>query len=137
MKIKLALAGIGILLLILAAVGWYLYNKPHAGVANIEADVSVTAAQLYKDFQQDETLANKKYLNKVIEVSGNIADVQHINDVQIILLNSGETLGGVSCRLNNSDNNKNYTVKKSGKLTVKGRCSGYLMDVNLVDCIIK
>ena len=45
MKVKLALAGIGILLIIFASIGWYLYNKPHTGVSNIDADVHITAGR--------------------------------------------------------------------------------------------
>ena len=138
MKVKLAIAaGIVILLLIGAAVAWRLYNKPHMGVANIETDMRMSAADLYNDFQRDETLANKKYLNKVIEVSGNVSEIQNVNGSQIILLSSTGDMGGVSCQLTNDENNKKLTIKKSTTITVKGKCSGYLMDVNLVDCVLK
>ena len=47
MKVKLAIiAGSVILLLICAAVGWYMYNKPHQGVADIKADISLVPLQL-------------------------------------------------------------------------------------------
>lgn len=138
MKVKLALAAGGIVLLIIsAAVGWYLYNKPHTGVENVEADIHITAADLYNDFEHDEALANKKYLNKVIEVTGNVSEVQNVNGSQIILLSSTSDAGGVSCQLTNDENNKKSTVKKSTTITIKGRCSGYLMDVNLVDCLLE
>jgi hypothetical protein len=137
MKVKLAIiAGSVILLLICAAVGWYMYNKPHQGVADIEADVHITAADLYGDFQRDENLANKKYLSKVIEVAGTVSEVQNVNGSQIILLSSGSDMGGISCQLANDKNNK-ADVKKSTTITVKGKCSGFLMDVNLVDCVLK
>ena len=138
MKTKLAIvAGSVIVLILCGALGWYLYNKPHKGVADIGADIHITAADLYNDFQHDETLANKKYLNKVIEVTGNVSDIQNVNGSQIILLNSNEDAGGVSCQLANDENNKKITVKKSATITVKGKCTGYLIDVNLVDCVLK
>ena len=137
MKVKLAIvAGTVIVLLICAAIGWYVYNKPHTGVAGIEADIIMTAADLYNDFQHDETLANTKYLNKIIEVTGNVSELQNVNGSQIILLSSTGDMGGVSCQLSN-DENKKVTIKKSTTITVKGKCSGYLMDVNLVDCVLK
>ncbi|MEO6329451.1 MAG: hypothetical protein ABIO55_10975 [Ginsengibacter sp.] len=137
MKFKLALAGTGILLIIFSSIGWYMYNKPHAGISNIEADVHITAASLYNDFLLDEATANKKYLNKIIEVTGNISDIQKLYGSQIILLGSDEALGGVSCKLSNDENDKNSTAKILTTVTIKGKCSGYLMDVNLVDCVLK
>jgi DNA/RNA endonuclease YhcR with UshA esterase domain len=137
MKLKPAIAGTCILLLILAAPGWYLYNKPHAGVANVSAEAHVTASKLCNDFELNETLANKNYLNKVLEVTGNVSDIQNENGSQIILLSSDKSMGGVSCRLSNSEKHINMAIKKSAMVTIKGKCSGYLMDVNLVDCILK
>ena len=138
MRVKLALVAGGVVLLIIcAAVGWYMYSKPHEGVANIEADIRITAANLYSDFQRNETTANKKYLNKVIEVTGNVSEVQNVNGSQIILLSSAGDMGGVSCQLTNDKNNTSITIKKSLTVTVKGKCSGYLIDVNLVDCVLK
>jgi DNA/RNA endonuclease YhcR with UshA esterase domain len=137
MKVKLAIAvGISILLLIGAAVGWNLYNKPHEGVKNVEADMRMSAADLFNDFQRNENVANKKYLNKVIEVTGIVSEVQNANGSQIILLSSADDMGGVSCQLTNDEHNKKIQIKKSTKITVKGKCSGYLMDVNLVDCVL-
>lgn len=136
-KIKPVLAGVGILLVIFALIGWYLYNKPHTGISNIDAEMKTAAADLFNEFQRDEAAANKKYLNKVIEVTGNIADIQNVNGSQIIFLSSNDAMGGVSCRLNNADNKKNAIPGKSATVIIKGRCSGYTMDVNLVDCILK
>ena len=136
MKVKLAIvAGSLVILLICAAVGWYLY-KPHKGVADTEADIHIIAADLYNDFQRDENLANKKYLNKVIEVTGTVSEVQNVNGSQVILLSSGADMGGLSCQLANEENNKKI-IKKSATITVKGKCTGFLMDVNLVDCVLK
>jgi DNA/RNA endonuclease YhcR with UshA esterase domain len=138
MRVKLAvILGILGVLIIVAAVGWYMYNKPHEGVAGVPADVQLTAHDLYDDFQKDENLANKKYLNKVVEVTGKVSDVQNVNGSYIILLSSTSDMGGVSCQLMKDESNKAKSVKKTDSLTIKGKCSGYLMDVNLVDCVLR
>jgi hypothetical protein len=138
MKVKLAIAaGIVILLLICAAVGWHQYNKPHTGVRDVEPDVRMSASDLFNDFQRDEAVANKKYLSKVIEVTGTVSEVENVNGSQIVLLSSAGDMAGVSCQLTNDEQNKKLQIKKSTKITVKGKCSGYLMDVNLVDCVLR
>src|SRR5436853_7260866 len=121
MKVKLAIiAGRVMLLIIFAAIGWYMYNKPHKGVADIDADVRITAIDLYSDFHHDENFANKKYLNKVIEVTGNVSDIQNVNGSQIILLSSTGDMGGISCQLTNDADNQKKIVKTSTTITVKG-----------------
>lgn len=130
------IAGILLIIIVCAAAGWYLYNKPHEGVGNVEADIRISATDLFNDYQKDENLANKKYLNKVIEVTGNVSDLQNVNGSQLILLSSNSDDGGVSCQLTNDEKNK-IPVKKSATITIKGKCTGYLMDVNLVDCVLK
>jgi len=137
MNLKRALSAGIILLIICVASGLYLYNKPHKSVADLDASIQISADSLYNDYQNDENNANKKYLNKVIEVTGTISDIQNVNGSQIILLSASQSLGGISCRLFNNGNNKPITNKKNTTITVKGKCSGFLMDVDLVDCVVK
>jgi hypothetical protein len=138
MKVKLAIAaGIALLLIIVAIIGWYIYNKPHQGIAGSKTDITIKAGDLYKDFERNEAVANKKYLNKIIEVTGNIAEVQDVNGTSVILLEAENEAGGISCQLTNDENNKKILEKKPSEVTVKGKCSGFLIDVNLVDCVLR
>ena len=69
MRAKLAvILGILFIIIIITAVGWYMYNKPHEGVADVSTDFQIAAADLYDDFQKDENAANKKYLNKKLSI---------------------------------------------------------------------
>ncbi|HNE30452.1 MAG TPA: hypothetical protein PLW66_14865, partial [Saprospiraceae bacterium] len=60
----LALALVG------AGVGYYLWNKPHQDIAASKTDVAIDAKQLFDEFNNDETAATAKYLDKMIAVSG-------------------------------------------------------------------
>ncbi|MBK7233458.1 MAG: hypothetical protein IPH93_14640 [Saprospiraceae bacterium] len=59
-------------IIIAAGVGYYLYNKPVEKTETKSADLIVTAEDLYKEYAENETLADQKYLNKVVEVTGQI-----------------------------------------------------------------
>jgi hypothetical protein len=126
----------GIVLLFLAA-GWgyYMYQKPRAGVASVKSAYSLSAEELYQDFVQDEAAATEKYTGKVIEVSGVVSDVQAMDSAMIVLLSAGNEAGGVNCSF--SRNEQKAIPQKGERITVKGRCAGFLMDVNLVDAIQK
>ena len=135
MKHKIALlAIIGIILLGLLF-GYFKFNKPHQGVENSKAAFQISASQLFKNFSTDETSANKKYLGKVISVKGQVLSIQHSAEQNIIQLSGDENAGGISCLFSNAYKNGELDIKKNDEIVVKGKCSGFLMDVNLVDCI--
>ena len=125
----------GILLLLIIGWGFYKYNKPHAGIADQKTDYILTAAELFNSFQKDESAANKKYLGKVIEVKGRISVIQAGSGNTNIQIDASP-MGGVNCSFSSADEQVLKTLKKGDTLTVKGRCTGFLMDVNLVDCAL-
>lgn len=116
-------------------VAWYWYNKPRTGVLSKATDASVTAAELYDKYSVAEAEANKLYLNKVIEVSGEVDDITGNENNTIILLR-GQGMGGVSCLFATGAYLKGKPLKKGMHVVIKGRCTGFNIDVNLVDCII-
>jgi len=134
MRKKLILIG---LIIILIIVGWafHLFTETRPGLVNIKADVSINADELYNQFQVDETVANKKYLDKIIEVNGIVTDIEQTDSTLSIELKGTET-GGVNCGIADVTNKK-LSFQKGSTISIKGRCSGFLMDVNMVDCVIE
>lgn len=128
--------GIGILLCCLIAWGVYTTLKPHRNVSGEETDAAVAAKDLYHDFQQNETLANKKWVGKVIEVSGIISSVTESDSYISINLKSNAD-GGINCSVLKKDLETGEKFKAGDSVIIKGKCTGFLMDVNLVDCVIK
>lgn len=127
--------GIGILIVILAACAyaWHIYNKPHSSAGDQSADVTVEADTLYHQFSSDENTANLKYMNKVIEVSGKLSEIQHNGNSEIWILSTQAGGGGINCQLF-AGTKVDPEPKPGDHVTVKGRCTGFLMDVNLSDC---
>ena len=125
----------GILLLLIIGWGFYKYNKPHAGIADQKTDYTLTAVDLFNSFQKDESAANKKYLEKVSEVKGMISVIQ-VGSANTNIQIDASPMGGVNCSFSSADEQVLKTLKKGDTLTVKGRCTGFLMDVNLVDCAL-
>jgi RecJ-like exonuclease len=134
---KRTILWIGIPLLLLLAFAWayHLYVKPHQSAAGETADFTVDADSLYSQYQANEHAADAKYLGKVIEVCGKLSDIQHNGNAEVWIL-SQQSGGGINCQL--FAGVKADPEPKAGDIvTLKGRCTGYLMDVNLVDCVMR
>lgn len=124
------------LVVVCLAVAWYWYNKPREGIAGKDTQLSVSAAILYEDYNTDETAANEKFLNKVIEVKGKVDDIILNGNDAVLMLGGQPGEGGVSCFFSPASALEPDHVKRGMEIVVKGKCTGFNMDVNLTDCIV-
>jgi RecJ-like exonuclease len=121
---------------LLAAAGWawHLYDKPHESAAGETADVTINADTLYHQYQADEHAADQKYMGKVLSVNGRLTEIQHSGNSEIWILSTQPGGGGINCQLF-AGTKIDPEPKPGDGVTVKGRCTGFLMDVNLADCV--
>lgn len=127
-------------ILLLAIIGTFIaykvYNKPHVNVAKSSADITITANKILNEFSSDETSANTKYLEKIIEVSGTVSDVKIEKEKGIITLKTNDDFGSVLCHLSEESTKLMSTIKVGQNIKLKGICTGFLMDVILIKCEI-
>lgn len=129
MKRKFLIAGL--VLAAIALLGWLYINKSHRSAAG-QPDITVSASILFDSFATDELSANKKYLNRLLEVRGVVGEHRQDQDHHdVIILRTNDPMFGVSCSF--SSPLEKVTVGDSIK--VKGFCTGYLSDVVLVRCV--
>ncbi len=114
--------------------GIYLWNMPPKKVENMKG-ITITAADLAKEYSANEKAADTKYLNKAIEVSGTINEIDKNQDGGImIVLETGDPTAGIQCTLR--DNGANPV--KGRNIVIKGFCSGNgITGVSLTQCVIK
>jgi hypothetical protein len=131
MKTRNILVSAVLLLLMVSGIFLYQYNKPARNVSG-EKSLSITAEQLFQQFSSNEQAANKLYLNQVLEVSGNIAEIKHTEQGKdVIILKSDDPMFGTSCTLENNTG-ESASLKAGDSATIKGICTGYLTDVVLI-----
>lgn len=111
------------------------YNKPHTDVHTSPPAYTVTT-NIIEEFKNDEEKANKTYLDKIIQVEGTIENIDTANGNGIIVLGSGNSMENIICNMDPSENRKVLGLQKGQKLTIKGICTGYLLDVVLVGAVI-
>lgn len=132
MKFKKIVLPLILLSVGIAIVAYNVYNKPHKDVVDAKADVVVTAKNLFTEFSTDEAKANAEYLDKIIQVKGFIQKLSIENGIGIVTLKTDDDFGSVQCNLSTEAKNDFNLLKENELVTIKGICTGYLMDVVLV-----
>lgn len=96
------------------------------------------ASKLYNDFSNDENTADKKYLGKVVQITGKVIDVKNENNETAVTLE--DELFGVSTYLDSAfvANNKNLiaTIDTGKIVTLRGQCDGMLNDVVISRAVV-
>ena len=105
-------------------------SMKHRDPSTEKAKFETTADALAKEFKDNATEANKKYINPAVLVEG---DVTAVSGVTL-------SLGTIACNIDSTQAAKVKDVKVGAKIKVQGLVVGYndLMDeISLAQCTIK
>jgi hypothetical protein len=113
---------------IIGAIANYMYNKPPRNIAEAKEDFIITATDFYKEYSSNEDSANIKYLEKVIEVQGLVAEIQLENeDEPTVALATGNTDATIMCGFKKALFKDVKALKVGDKIKIKGKCDGLNM----------
>lgn len=113
----------------------YMYNMQHKDLQKIKPDFVITAADLQKAFEDNDTLATSKYVNKIMEITGIIESVNIGKDnILSVIIKTGSDFSSVICTFPLTADTTKFIV--GDQVTIKGECSGFLMDVLLNNCVL-
>jgi hypothetical protein len=134
MKKRLLLSALLLGILFLVFYGYSEYNRTAVDLTNAKPHHVLNAKNLLADYTEDETLSNTKYLNKILEVSGTIASTENQGDSVFTVYLEGDGLSNIACELSSKQQLEPHNAGDS--VWIKGRCTGYLMDVVMVQCVL-
>lgn len=127
--IKRIVYGWIILFLILGAIGYFLYQLKTGTVEHQQPAYKLTTTELLTAYQEDEQKANEKYLGKLIEVRGAINLLNQEDG--FIYLGEPTAAATISCTLDSSLKSPIRLLKAGDTVSIKGICTGYLIDVQI------
>ena len=131
-KIIIGLLALGILG---GVYGYFEYNKEHRDIAAEEASVQVAAVDLFQSYSDDEVAANAVYLDKVVEVSGEVTEVITDQGSEMIVLKTSDDFFGVDIYF--IDFLAVANIEAGSQVKIKGYCAGGdEMGVKMVKCSI-
>lgn len=110
-------------------VGFILVNKmvmneTREETANLKTDFTISAPALLNEFLANDSAANKKYREKIIEISGNATDVEVLKDSTVNIKFADSTGSYIVLPLEKKYFETTRSLKAGDPIDAKGSCSG-------------
>lgn len=103
---------------------WYLFTQKFNDTNSQRAVYTLNALDLIKEFQKSDSLANKKYAEKIIIVTGIVTEIESA-DTTVNIKMGNITTGSYSIFAFQQQNlNEAKSIKEGDKISIKGSCSG-------------
>ncbi|KAA5534844.1 hypothetical protein F0919_09560 [Taibaiella lutea] len=133
MKRKYILISLCVLMITGISIIYWMWHKPEKKVES-EEGIVMSVDKLCHDFSTNETMANKLYLNKAIEVKGQINEISDNLDGGTMLVFSASN--GIDY-IESALREKTTGLQTGTSVTIKGFCVGKtITGVSLTDCIL-
>jgi len=114
-----------VIVLIVALGGWYAYTVYQEKTPDVVAkkpDVVISAGELLNAFDNDTAAARKQFIDKIIEVTGN---VKKIDTTGSVVLGEEGSASEVTVGLDRRHLKDLEKIKAGSVAIVQGVCSGY------------
>jgi len=126
-----------IIVVITGIYGYKEYTRKLPDTHTLKATFKLTAGDLLRQFEADEFKATAQYSDRVIMVQGIIGSIQTSDFGGTIFLNNENSITSVICQFDQKDFKEIPEMHKGESISIKGICSGYLMEVVMVRCVIE
>ena len=134
---KYLITAVAVIIVIACGYFYKEYHRKPADILSMQTYITVDAIELVSAFDSDEAVANAKYLGKTMEVKGRVLEVINQADTLVnIFVGDAAQLNKVSCLMDVRHLKKRNPVLPGSIHTIKGICTGFLMDVELNRCVI-
>jgi hypothetical protein len=122
---------ISILLLIVAGIVYTYkeFNRTNVNIAGESSAYTVNARALIKEFNENDSSANRKYVGKVISVKGLVKDInKDERGYYTISLGDTTSMSSIRCSIDSIYTKTAIAVKRGMNIHVKGSCTGFNKD---------
>ena len=118
--------------IVVTAIGYYAYyefNRTNDSLKNKQPAYVVSPSMIIDEFSKNSTAALQKYVDKVIEVEGQVKNIETTekNDVTIVL-GEENNMSSLRFSLDSNETKEVNIIKINAKVRLKGMCTGYNAD---------
>lgn len=120
---KKILWGFIIISLVGAGALWYISNEKFADTSEIEAAFTVNAMDLIHEFEKNDSLANKKYSEKIMVVNGMVSEVENADTTVNIKMADTTSGSYIIFAFQRQHMDEAKKMKPGEMVSIKGSCS--------------
>ena len=103
---------------------YLIFTEKFEDTGKKKADFTVSANKLIKEFQQNDTIANKKYTEKILLVSGKIAQKENADTTINIKMIDTLTGSYIIFAFQEQHMKEAKQLNEGDMVSIKGSCSG-------------
>ena len=120
------------ILVVMAGGAWYGFKefyRKNKDLIDVKADVRTGALELIKDYESNDSAANKKYLGKVIEVTGIVKEVpKDDSGYYTVVLGDTSSRSTVRCAMDTAHQQDAANLPVGSSAILRGNCTGFNRD---------
>jgi hypothetical protein len=120
-RILIILLGV---VVIFSCIYWIVATKKFADTKDRKAAYTVNALDFIREFQQNDSAANKKYTDKIITVNGTVSEIEAADTTLNIKFIDTTTGSYAIFAFQQQYLSEAKTIKPGDSVSVKGSCSG-------------
>ena len=107
-------------------------------VANVDAELKVSAAEIVNEYETNEVAAQQKYGDKIVEITGIVDDIGlDIMKDPYVTIGSGGEFEAVQVQAMLAEGVDAASIQPGSEITIKGKVSSKLINILVRGCIIK
>jgi len=114
--------------------GVYQYKKKPTDTHDERADFEIKAIDLVKEFSKNESAGTKKYVDRILIVTGRVREVDTASST--LFLDGSDPLVSITCSFYANETKQLQKLQPGDSVQVKGKCTGKLIDIVMNNCII-
>lgn len=122
---------IAVLLIIAAGAIWGYreFTRVPANLTELDADHTVDAISLIKEFTTNDTLADQKYRNAILAVQGQVKAIDSSGSQYTVVMGDTSDLSSVRCSMDSKHfASLGSPLQRGQSITIKGAITGFTKD---------
>ncbi len=106
--------------------GYKQYTRTNTDLAKVKADITISVTELIQEYISNDTASDKKYLGKILEVSGNIKKIEKDEKgYYTIVLGDSASPSSVRCSMDTAHQQEAVTLATGSYARIRGACTGF------------
>lgn len=116
-------------LIVIAAGAYFYVNRKTQSLTDSNADFEISAIKFLEEYSADQVLSDKKYLGKIIQVNGNLKEIER-DDKGFLTFVLGDltSMSSVRCSIDTMMVIDESAYPVGTAVSLKGECTGFNAD---------